>query len=95
MLKKRLLSLFIWVICMVMQSPVWGKQRLAILEFSGKAGLSFDQLLYLSDQVRAEAQSLVGDHLVILTREILNELTESPDGLEACTSGCEVQLGRA
>ena len=93
--RKHLLCLLILFLSLTAHSVAWSKQRLAILEFTGKAGLSFEQLLYLSDQVRAEAQSLVGDQLMILTRETLSELTESPEVLEACTSGCEVQVGRA
>lgn len=72
-----------------------GKQRLAVLELTGSSGFSVEQLMYLSDQLRAEAQGLVGNTYIIMSREVMSELTDSPALMEACEKNCEVDIGRA
>ena len=71
------------------------KKRLAVLELTGSSGFSVEQLMYLSDQMRAEAQTLLGDHYIIMSKEVMSELTDSPALLEACEKNCEVDIGRA
>ena len=93
-ISRHILLLFSICLC-VSISYAKTKRRLAILEFTGSSGLSTDQLMYLSDQMRAEAQHLIGDQFVIMTREIMSELTDSPELIEACEKNCEVDIGRA
>lgn len=93
-ISRHILLLFSICLC-VSISYAKAKRRLAILEFTGSSGLSTDQLMYLSDQMRAEAQHLIGDQFVIMTREIMSELTDSPELIEACEKNCEVDIGRA
>jgi hypothetical protein len=69
-------------------------ERIAVLEFKNYANARVPEMMYLSDQARREAAQLLGDRFVIMTRETLNTLVESPEVVEACIGGCEVELGR-
>lgn len=70
-------------------------QRLAVLELQSAGALTVPQLMSLSDLLRAEAQRTLGDDFVIMSRENINVLLEDPEVSEACTSNCELKVGRA
>ena|GEM_PF-2433856 len=71
------------------------QQRIAVLELKSFNALEVAQLMSLSDQLRAEAQRTLGDDFIIMSRENISVLLEDPEVSEACTSNCELKVGRA
>jgi hypothetical protein len=71
-------------------------KRIAILELNVYQTdvLKIEELLLLTDEIRQNANQILGDRFFMMTRENMNALVESPDVLAKCIGECEVQIGR-
>ena len=70
------------------------RSNIAVLEFSGGSHFSVEQRLYFSDQIRAEANQLIGENYNVITREMMGELAQSESLIEASQEGREIDVGR-
>ena len=71
------------------------KERLAVLELKSYGALNHLELMNISDKLRAAAQEALGAGFMIMSREHISVLLEDPEIREACTSNCEIKVGRA
>ena len=70
--------------------------RVAVVELRNGAGLSQDEVSYLTDQVRTQASAaLPGERFLVMTRESIVALLPPGKTLADCAKQqCEVEVGR-
>ena len=71
-----------------------GPLKIAVLELHDFAGLSRQEVGYITDLVRRQALSLPQESYFVMTRENILEMLPPGTDMAACEGECEVEAGR-
>ena len=71
-----------------------GELRIAVLELSNPAGLSQQEVTYLSDLMRRLAASELAQRFLVMTKANMLTLLPADRPLEECIGECAIETGR-